>query len=1520
MSKINAMRLINLNYNHNSIHVSDEVFHFNGESTLLSLRNGGGKSVLVQMMTAPFVHKRYRDAKDRPFASYFTTSKPSFILIEWMLDHGAGYVLTGMMVRQSQDSEMSNGEALEMINIISEYQSACLQDLHHLAVVEKGKKGMILKNFAACRQLFESYKKDPNLNFFCYDMNQGAQSRQYFEKLKEYQIDHKEWESIIKKVNLKESGLSDLFADCRDEKGLIEKWFLETIESKLNKEHNRIQEFQQIIEKYVGQYKDNQAKIKRRDTIRQFKEDAQQIQTKAAAYAQMDEQVQEQQNRIAQFLMKLDTLQRQTQERFQEIGKQTDEIHEAITAVEYEKLSYEIHNLKKEQDVFFQDQNLIAMEKEALERKAEKIEHSLHLMRCARLQEKQAEEKAELDWIQQKVSISRRAEKELEPERKQLGSQLKAYYQEAWKRNQGKQEENSAHLARISEQISEEKSTIYTLEQQIQETTLQRGALENEIQSYQKQEDWYLVKYQADFRRNLLGSYEPGFLEILQTEYEQGLQKVQHEKFQRCRALEQTEEKAKSLERRQNNLRETSIRMQGEQKEKTALVISYEQELQIRQGILKYLELPEKDLFNREKILTAAERKLKETEVLWKNLQKEDDELHKKLQKLTTGNWLELPAAWEQRLKNLGIPLVYGMEWLQKNGYSVQKNQEFVRQYPFLPYALLLSAADLEKLSHQPEDIYTSVPIPILLREQLKESSGKAHSGKKSTVMESSAASANAWIHLEKMHFYVLFQQELLDAGHLKEAENQILYQISRKEEAIAIRKQEYQDCLSRKETVQNQKVDQKAYESAKAACLQLEHDQKELEQQIQTVAQELAEAKAAKKQLEAAIETIRKDIERREQQKEDFSRLCQAYEEYEQNRKKLEKCRKEIVSQQECQKLANLQVEQLQEQQKTCSNQKNSLTAEENSLREQIQKYERYEACDLTVLQNLAVREVEKNSFDAKNAFEKKGAGKKISPASKASFEAVADWIAEMEVRYAAITSQMSFTIQELEEREQRAAKRYQRAEQELVDYYRKHHLKSGAWKGIRYDAQEEIHQETLLETCTQEWKQKEQQWNQVDKNIAILSNQIAERLARVQKEYRKERPAALSEIQSTDFEGRKNQLHYQEKELAKQAAAIQNQLNAYEENLAALSEYQEFQPTHLVEWEENFAEMNRESLRNFKGILVRDLNQWIRERQDAKEQLIYILNQMIRKSIFQEDYYKKPLELMLELAENAGQVLRQLETTIQSYDGLMEKLEVDISVVEKEKARITEILEDYVWDVHQNLGKIDQNSTIYIRQKAIKMLKIQIPVWEEQVNLYQVRIQDFIEELTQKGIEIFERNENAQEYFGIKMTTRDLYDTVVGICNIQIRLYKIEEQREYPITWAEVARNSGGEGFLSAFVILSSLLYYMRKDETDLFAEGNEGKVLVMDNPFAQTNASHLLIPLMDMAKKTNTQLICLTGLGGESIYNRFDNIYVMNLAASKLRSGNQYLRAEHLRGNEPEIMTVSQVEVIEQMKLEF
>ena len=100
MSKISRIRILNLNYNNNTIKIDDETFDLGGQNTLISLRNGGGKSVLVQMIVSLFVNRTFRDFGDRPFKSYFTTNRPTFLMTEWQLDNGRDRFLTGMMVRK----------------------------------------------------------------------------------------------------------------------------------------------------------------------------------------------------------------------------------------------------------------------------------------------------------------------------------------------------------------------------------------------------------------------------------------------------------------------------------------------------------------------------------------------------------------------------------------------------------------------------------------------------------------------------------------------------------------------------------------------------------------------------------------------------------------------------------------------------------------------------------------------------------------------------------------------------------------------------------------------------------------------------------------------------------------------------------------------------------------------------------------------------------------------------------------------------------------------------------------------------------------------------------------------------------------------------------------------------------------------------------------------------------------------------------------------------------------------------
>ena len=99
--------------------------------------------------------------------------------------------------------------------------------------------------------------------------------------------------------------------------------------------------------------------------------------------------------------------------------------------------------------------------------------------------------------------------------------------------------------------------------------------------------------------------------------------------------------------------------------------------------------------------------------------------------------------------------------------------------------------------------------------------------------------------------------------------------------------------------------------------------------------------------------------------------------------------------------------------------------------------------------------------------------------------------------------------------------------------------------------------------------------------------------------------------------------------------------------------------------------------------------------------------------------------------------------------------------------------------------------------------MLKIHLPDWKQNEEAYRINLEDLVTTVTQKGLALLDKNENLEEMTGVYINTNNLYDTVVGTGNVEILLYKIEEQKEYQISWSDVAKNSGGEGFLSAFII---------------------------------------------------------------------------------------------------------------------
>ena len=1477
MSKINAVRFINLNYNNNAMKINDECMQFSGKSTLLSLRNGGGKTVLVQMMTAPFVHRGKQKTKDRPFESYFTTAKPSFILVEWLLDGGAGYVLTGLMVRKNQEISEEKTDALEMMAIISEYKEPCMQDIHHLPVVEQNEKTMKLKSYNSCRKLFEDYKKDKKISFFCYDMSSPAQSRQYFYKLMEYQINYKEWETIIRKVNVKESGLSELFSDCRTEKELVEKWFLEAVESKLNKEENKVKNFQEILEKYAGKYKNIKEQLKRRDAIQKFKEAAEEIQINAEDFLVKEGEKAEQEKVIAAFIARLNVLyeEAEIERERQEEGRK--KLQEELEFLKYEQLSCEFHEKNREKRNHASNREMIDLEKESLLRKQEKIQKKVHVFLCAKQQEMVNEDKQEWEIRKEKAAISRTKEENLEPERNRIGGQLSGYYEYRLSDNKEKQEAIKKQKLQIRKDISQQKDILNEYREKTKKITESKGSFRSLVRGYDNIEIKYNSNYKENLSRNILGVYEAGMLDIKQEMYDKEQKKSIQENKEQKEKSENTTEEIHRTERAIEEKREKYFQKDSDIKQAEKEKKGYEQELEERKDILKYLELPEEKLFAREEILHKAKIKMQELSSRRRTLEKKEDALQKEYKLLVSGRVMELPDNLKEEFEKLDVPVVYGMEWLKKNGFTEKKNKEIVSQNPFLPYALILTRQELKKLSERNGETYTSFPIPIIERENLE-----------SIKLDRT----QSFVKMQDIHFYILFNENLLDEEKMEIMIEQKQKDIADIRETMQICKNEYEDYFHRFDVIKRQAVTKENWDKIQKKLQKLEKEKEDIFQNIQQARDTKQSLKKNFEILQKTLRELEKKIESQAARQRAFKELRTAYAEYEENNKKLQEYEREEERLENRQHLTEEKISQLEENYRELSGQENSLFREEESIQNACQKFAAYKEINRNVKAGKLLG-VDSTLRTDNNS------GVKIIP-SEAE-------VLKLEARYEAVTADISQELKELELEEEKALTRYHKSFGELRELCQKYNLKNSEWQNIIYDKREQLYQEAELEDYDKKIERKANLLNEEDKKIGILNSQLEGILKQIVSECGKGNPLEEEKISQKDLESAKNQTKYQLSELERKIAFSEKAIQKYRENLTALSEYNNFSADEEIHFEQDFKKMSEKELRDFKGMLIRDYNDIIRCVQKCRETLAQTLNKIARQEAFQDASYKTPLENMLKVCDNAAKVLRQLNITLESYDSLMKQLEVDISLVETEKKNVTELLEDYVQNIHKNLEKIGRNSTIKIREKSIKMLKVILPVWEDNEKLYSLRLSDLVDEITEEGIRLFENNENAQEYIGRKVTSKNLYDTVVGTGNVQIQLYKIEEQREQQISWNQVAKNSGGEGFLSAFVILSSLLDYMRKDDSDIFMDKNEGKVLLMDNPFAQTNAEHLLKPLMNLADKTNTQLICLTGLGGESIYNRFDNIYVLNLIEAHLRNGIQYLRPEHKKGEEVKVETI-------------
>ncbi len=794
MSKINRIRIMNLNYNGNTIRIDDEMFELNGESTLLSLRNGGGKTVLVQMVISLFVNKAYRDFDDRPFKSYFTTNRPTFLMTEWALDYGQGYFLAGMMVRKSQNTEETNNEELEIYTFTGFYRSACPYDIVNFPVIEKSSQGRLLKGFGACLREFEELKKNKDYHFTYYDMSSVYQRKQYFSKLKEYQINNKEWEGIIKKVNLKECGLSELFTNAKDEKGLTERWLLDAVENKLNQGNTRFKSFQSLALKLIRQYRENQNSFQRKERIDQYFVDAEEMAGQIDGYCDAEEELQRQKSRIAAFIKELAL---RTERLIVDREKKEQEIlslEQRLKDIEHEKCSFEIWQLEDQRKDMLQRriESELRITKSVYAK--EEAEKRLCLYQCAGLYIEQMDFQRRVSSLQAKRAVLLDEQKDRDQERKRIGSSLYQYYQKRITQGEMERKEKEGELKHTKTKRDICAADYEKEIRMLGEISGRLGGLLAQIRSYDKVEQRFyerFLKKRADVElaRNLLGEYEEGTLALYKKKFQEELTQLSVELGKCSEQIHALKSKEEALIEEGERLSLDSSKCEQELAQLKREYQSMQEEKERRRSIMRYMELAEEELDHKELLLARLDGRMEELAEERTACIEKQRAFQKEYENLSQGRIVELPENMAEYLKEHGIDLIYGMEWLKKNQRSAEENQRLTEENPFLPYSIILGRDVVKRLREAKKEIYTSFPIPIVVREELDKALAMAEGG---------------ILSFGSIHFFVMFNKHLLHpealAKLLKEKQQEIKLwkeQAERKKKEIQ-EYQSYRNCIER--------------------------------------------------------------------------------------------------------------------------------------------------------------------------------------------------------------------------------------------------------------------------------------------------------------------------------------------------------------------------------------------------------------------------------------------------------------------------------------------------------------------------------------------------------------------------------------------------------------------------------------------------------------------------------------------------------------------------------------------------
>lgn len=1437
MPRVKRIRVSNIKLDGGNKIIGDKTWEVLGNNTLFLLENGGGKTSIIQLIHQVILPNhtiQKRDMKD-------SVQKGStvHIAVEWMSDDDYhSEFITGFCFQNYGVKRSQNDPGYGYITYIIEYDHNEAIFLPRLPFVQNGK----VSNLDELKTFFRKQK-----GVQIYDKN-----IEYQQVLEQYGILASEWKNIAK-VNGAEAGVTEFFSRTATTESLIEKLFIPSL-------------LENIFHTDLDQNAITEAFRKYKDRLLELPELERQLNDFKVVFKSSDEII----NACRQYnlvLNELENAQRMLTRLYVTIKNDSQQNLNVINKLKKELV--ELEKVKKELQWKIDSYNVYLNQKEVVQVKRS-FEEAVDLFETI---------KNEVKLIERKINDQNAARlyedyKEYLSLNNQYNAQLETATLETKERFSKLEEKrilvSQQHQYLVNKKLNLEKEL---RTKQILNKDLQEKA-ENSMEEARKRREQ--ISNQKSSLGSLIQRHDKELLELKQrftTHWDQDipttLQSMGAKQDEKIERIDKVEKSIDQLGKKLDDLKQQILENKADLKTKKGVLEQIEKEFE-------YFSDEEMKLKNKTSAfltIQVQDNLFEEKEMIQIKLDRTKRQIEEDITKLSMemAHFGQIKNSIDQRgyhvhselegvkdyLVSKDIYVVLGVDWITRLAMSEEKKWELVRKNPLITFSVLIEESQVQKVRRTLEQYNKELTIPIVLLDK-----NKLHLQEEKEIVFPIEQSSFIF-----HRFNVRFKSEEWDKFVTELQDN--IEEVSRDRNELRGKLRELQNYEHRLQgfwkvymlhsrDVFNRKIEQLTNEINFFTAFEktLVNGQREAEKEIQKLKDELVPLQEEKKEIEQHILLLQNFIDRYKDIKE----------------KKLE-------------------LNSLSETLVVVDGEIDVLSGNIDMYKKEIEKLN----ARLEGIRNL-VRELNR---DAKE-YEFLMVDKEVETTEE-SYEGT-------KAIYRVLREEETADSQKIQVI-QTTIKNYQRLLERSVEEIKKCGYSVEAFSKVvilfdkemlEYLESEKI---TMKEQLEEERAKKDDLKSDYDGKMAVL-NKLKENIYEKYKEFEEDTYEYTVNAEE-EFRLFQSELALFEKNQNDVKLTLEKTLKQEERNITAIEELEVskewFIGIHNAE-ELNEEEWSKENPMNNVRVSKARIDE---KRKELRDQ-----NYKVREQIksLKDDIRATGNTSLIQMTTDLTKILDNLKNDydeiIASFVSLIERIEKYEESYEMQKKQsiegrnqLIEMMYDRAELIYKNILEIPKSSQIEESGEIVSLFTMQWPKKEMEDIKHQLRI--FIDDLLEKLVILQQKGtspDELEDVFNNKANMLNILNCYADITRCRLKALKprnvlLASNKEYFI-WDDISGWSQGEKHAARMSMFIALNTHLRKKR---FSKENSWKFLIVDNPFGEASADHVVKPMITLAEKTNTQLFCLTGIKEKSIQVEFktviSNKYVLQRGVLVLNSEEQH-----------------------------